>query len=546
MSNLGQGAGAIRFVNGSVFTGKRSRPWTDAVVMEGSSIGFVGGLNGARGYAPGATEVDLAGRTLLPGLIDAHNHFLATGEGLAYIGLQTVRPTSKAAFLACISEAAKDALPGDVLSLAGLDPAKLRDGLPTRWELDAAAPQNRVLAYHVSGHGVLVNSAVLADYGIDDSTADPMGGSFARDANGRLTGLCFDSAMQLVVPTAVDIGAHGPNFHVQASGDQLVQAVHRAQSAFVSVGLTAVCDAQVTSREMTAYRAVDAAGELSLRTVCMPLSHQLAEFGAVGIAGPFGGDRLRLGHMKFYADGSLIGHTALFNEPYGVGDDENGYLFRSEAELAADLATASQLGWRVGIHTQGDYAIGQVLDAIAAADALNPRPDRRPRIEHAGLPTEEQIHRMSEMGVITINQPSYLYEMGDQFLADFKERAQQLQPLRSELAAGVRVVISSDSDVASYLPLNTIAAAMDRTTSAGDPIGTNHALTLDEALFAHTVDAAFAIGWEDEIGSLEPGKAADVTIVDGDLRGTEAKGIRDLGIWSTIIAGTAVHGPTLA
>jgi predicted amidohydrolase YtcJ len=545
MSTPERGTDAIRFVNGSVFTGQRSRPWVDSVVMRGPSIDFVGGSDAARDYAPTATEVDLAGRTLLPGLIDAHNHFLATGEGLAYIGLQTVRPTSKAAFLACVAEAAATALPGEVLSFAGLDPAKLQDGLPTRWELDEVSPQNPVLAFHVSGHGVLVNSSVFTDHGIDDSILDPIGGSLARDANRRLTGLCFDSAMQLVVPTAVDIGAHGPNFHVRASGDQLVHAVHRAQEAFISVGLTAVCDAQVTAREMTAYRAVDAAGELSLRTVCMPLSHQLAEFGAVGIAGPFGGDRLRLGHMKFYADGSLIGHTALFDEPYGAAGDENGYLFRSEAELAADLATAYQLGWRVGVHTQGDYAIGKVLDAIAAADALHPSPDRRPRIEHAGLPTEQQIRRMSEMGVITINQPSYLYEMGDQFLADFKERGHYLQPLRSELAAGVRVVISSDSDVASYLPLNTIAAAMDRTTSAGHPIGTAQALTLDEALFAHTADAAFAIGWEDEIGSLEAGKAADITIVDGDLRGTDAKAIRDLGIWSTIIAGTVVHGPAL-
>lgn len=278
----------------------------------------------------------------------------------------------------------------------------------------------------------------------------------------------------------------------------------------------------------------------------MPLSHQLSEFGAIGIAGPFGGDRLRLGHMKFYADGTLIGHTALCHEPYGARDYENGYLFRSEGTFASDLAEAYRLGWRVGVHTQGDYAMGKVLDAIAAADALHPHPDRRPRIEHAGLPTHQQVRRMREMAVTTVSQPSYLYEMGDQFLTDFKDRAQRLQPLRDELDGGVRVVISSDSDVASYRPLHTIAAAMGRVTMAGSRIGADQSLTLDEALFAHTAEAAYAIGWDDEIGSLEPRKAADVTIVEGDLRATTAEDIRHLGIWATMIGGAVIHGPSFS
>ena len=122
----------------------------------------------------------------------------------------------------------------------------------------------------------------------------------------------------------------------------------------------------------------------------------------------------------------------------------------------------------------------------------------------------EQIARMARLGVIAINQPSYLYEMGDQFIADFGERVHALQPWRDELEAGVRVVISSDSDVASYRPLDTIAAALSRTTEGGASIGPDQALTLNEALFAHTVDAAFAVGWEDEIGSLAPGKRADL------------------------------------
>ncbi len=532
----------VRFVNGAVFTGVRARPWVDSLLMVGTRVALAGSRDEVTESSANAVEVDLAGRTLLAGLIDAHNHFLGTGESLSFIGLQDIRPTSKAALLDSVKAVVADAPKGDVIALAGFDPAKLIDGSPTRWDFDKVAPEHRVVAYHVSGHGVLVSSAVLADSGVDESTEDPPGGSFGRDAAGRLTGLCLDAAMQLVIPTAVDIGAHGPNFHVRATAEQLSQAVHRAQRAFVAAGLTAVCDAQVTSREMAAYQAVDLSGQLMLRTVCMPLSHQLAEFAAIGVTGPFGGDRLRLGHMKFYADGTLIGHTALCQEPYGPDRNENGYLFRGHEEFTKDLIEAYRLGWRVGVHVQGDDAIELVLDALDAADSMHPRLDRRPRLEHAGLPSEQQIRRMSKKGVITVSQPSYLYEMGDQFLADFGERAHRLQPLRTELDAGVRVVISSDSDVASYRPLHTIAAAMERKTMTGAPIGADQALTLEEALFAHTIDAAFAIGWEDEIGSLEPGKAATATILDGDLRNTSPEELREMQVWSTVIDGDVVHG----
>ena len=162
-----------RFVNGSVFTGVRERPWVEAVALRGSRVAVVGSLADVVEQTPDAVEVDLDGRTLLPGLIDAHNHFLATGESLAAISLQQLRPTTKQQLLDIVREAALNTPAGDEITLSGLDPAKLGGGLPTRWELDEAAPQHRVVAYHVSGHGVLVNSRVLAEVELDDFAADP-------------------------------------------------------------------------------------------------------------------------------------------------------------------------------------------------------------------------------------------------------------------------------------------------------------------------------------------------------------------------------------
>jgi predicted amidohydrolase YtcJ len=155
---------------------------------------------------------------------------------------------------------------------------------------------------HVSGRYVLINSMALSLRGIDESAPDNAGGTFAREPGGRLSGLCQDAAMGLVLPVAVDIGSHGPNFHTRAPLGELVSAAERAGRAFLAAGLTTVCEAYREARRM---------GRLPVRTICMPLSHQLDSYQSIGMAGPFGDDWLSIGAMKFYADGSLIGGAAV-------------------------------------------------------------------------------------------------------------------------------------------------------------------------------------------------------------------------------------------
>jgi len=442
--------------------------------------------------------------------------------------------------IAAIGEAAETIPEGAWIRAFGFDDAKY-DQVPTRWDLDEATTRHPVLVYHVSGHHVLVNSTVLQLRDLRDDTPDPAGGELVRDATGRLTGLCLDAAMNLVLPVVVDIGSHGPNFHTAASLDDLVAAVDLAGAAFLRAGLTTVCDAQVTRRELEAYRAAAAAGRLRVRTVCMPLSHQLDGYRAVGLAGPFGDDLLRLGAMKFYADGSLIGGTAAFDEPYGERGELPGSLYWQPEELVEMIVAAHVAGWQVGVHAQGDRAIEMVLDAIDAAVRAQPRDDHRHRVEHAGYPTAEQVRRMAKLGMITVNQPRYLYDSGDEFLSRLGDRAHGLQPLRAELEAGITVVLSSDSDVATYRPLEVIASAIARRTLRGAPIGRDQALTLEEALFAYTIDAAFALRLEDRLGSLEPGKSADLVVIDGDLETASADELTDLGVWKTFVGGRPAY-----
>ena len=173
-----------------------------------------------------------------------------------------------------------------------------------------------------------------------------------------------------------------------------------------------------------------------------------------------------------------------------------------------------------------------------------PRVDNRHRIEHCGYPTPAQIGRMARLGVIPVNQPNFLVDSGDDFIRHLGERAHRLQPIREELDAGIRPVLSSDAFVSSLRPLDTISAAMTRRTLSGAPIGNDQRMTLDEALRAHTIDAALAIGIDDRIGSLQPGKFADVTILDGDLEATAPEQIASLGTWMTILDGEVVWSAT--
>jgi predicted amidohydrolase YtcJ len=528
---------------GNVFTCDRRVPRAAAVGIEHGRIRAVGGEEEVRSaLGRDVTVIDAGSRTVLPGLIDPHNHLLATAESLASVNARFPVVADPAGLVSAVADAAERTPDGRWIRAFGMDHAKYPgERLPTRAELDDATSVHPVVVYHVSGHWALVNFAALAARGITDDVPDPPGGSFERDEAGRLTGLCRDTAMDLILPVSVDIGCHGPNFHTEAPLGDLVALLGPACQEYLRAGLTTVCDPQVTRREMSAYREARLQGMLALRTVCMPLSNQIDELDAIGLAGPFGDEWLRIGAMKLYADGTLIGGTAWFTEPYGREGEFTGTTYWRPEQLAELVSRAHAGGWQVGIHTQGDAAMQMTLDAIGGALREHPRHDTRHRIEHCGYPTPEQIGQIAELGIIPVNQPTFLFDSGDEFLRRLGERAERLQPIREELESGVLPVLSSDSFVASLRPLDTIANAVRRETRDGRPIGADQRMTVEEAVHAHTIDAAASLRMEHLVGSLEPGKLGDVTVLDGDLFSVQPDAIAAMPVWRTVLHGDVVH-----
>ena len=530
---------------GRVVTCDRRRPSAEAVGLRDGRIVSVGATAEVRAaLGPDCREIDLAGRTLVPGFIDAHNHFLSTAESFSAIDARDPSVHSTADLMALVDAAAERTEPGRWVRGFGMDFTRFPDGKPpTRWDLDKVTREHPVVILHVSGHYALVNSRAFEARGIGDDVRDPVGGSFERDDAGRPTGLLRDTATNLVLQLSVDIGNHGPNFHTAVPLDDLVAMLDEAAPRYLAAGLTSICDPQVTSRELTAYREARRRGVLRVRTTCLPLSSQLDEYQAIGLTGPFGDDELRIGGMKFYTDGAITGGTAAFSRPIGAQGQHAGTLYHEPAELRDLLVRAAADGWQLAIHTMGDRAMGIMLDGVEAARGSRGDGDHRDRIEHCTWPTPEQIGRIARLGMIPVTQPGSIAELGDIWRQQLGERIERANPLREELEAGIPVVISSDAFVQSYRPLDTMAAAVRRVTPSGVRVGADQELTVEEALAAHTINAARALRMDDRIGSIEEGKLADLVVIDGDVLGTSPEHVRELGIWMTMLGGEIVHEP---
>jgi predicted amidohydrolase YtcJ len=488
---------------------------------------------------PGTRRIALAGRTVLPGLIDAHCHMLATGLLLGDVVLHDCRSVPE--ILARVAARAAQTTPGTWIVGRGWDESVLAEGRPpSRAELDEVAPYNPVCLHRV-WNKLMANSEALAVAGITRATPDPdpaqpYAGSFDRDADGEPTGLFRDRAKELITQ-------HIP----PPTAAQKVAALGRVSRTFNALGLVGAADPGLYPDDLAAYHRARQSGELTVRTgLCLAgwgfgsaaWEPQIKPWVAsLGIGGGFGDDRLWFDAVKFMVDGGIGDRTAALHEPY-AGSADRGQFIVPEESLPELVRWCHDRGWPVESHTCGDRAQDAVVAAYAAAYEAAPAPHLRHRIHHAYLPTPGTLALMARHDIPAIINPPFLHYMGESFVASLgAARAARMKPARDYLAAGITLAGSSDSSVSDYNPFVGIWTLVARRTLADRVLGPEQRLTRAEAIRLYTSGAAHALRKEAVWGSLEPGKWADLTILDRDILTCPEDAIRETRPIVTFLGG---------
>jgi len=527
----------LALVNANVLTMDPARPRASAVAVTGGRIEALDA-----GASRAARVVDLRGATVLPGFHDAHNHMVGFGMSLSEVDISSPPIGSLDELYAAIARRAEATAPGDWVIGSGYDQNKL-GAHPDRDALDRAAPGRRVWLRHTSGHMCVVNTPVLAALGVDAAAIEVPGGRVAT-ADGRPTGLLEERA-QLLVGSLV----------YPYPLAELANAIALASAQYLKEGITSCTEAGIgggwvahSPAELAAYAAARDSGRLGVRVELMTAGEVLHPLGAhpgdnlvagldLGIRTGFGDDWLRLGPVKIFADGSLVGRTAALHGAYD-GSDGSGYLQADAAGLQAAIIAAHRSGWQVATHAIGDRAIDVVLDAYARALAEYPRRDPRHRIEHFAVVQPRQVARAAELGVIAVPQGRFATELGDGMLAAVgPARHGWLYRQRSLLEAGMVLPGSSDRPVVTGAPLLGIADMVNRRTASGAPFNPGEALTAEQALRAYTWGSAYASRQEHAKGSIAPGLLADLVVLSEDPAAVSPERIAGLTVLATIVGG---------
>ncbi len=510
-------------------------------VVEGSlavrdgRIAFLGPDAGVAELVGAETEVvELAGRTVTPGLIDAHSHLVGLGRALSQVDL--VGTASYAEVIERVRTRAAAQPPGSWVNGRGWDQNDWQvQEFPTHQALSAAVPDHPVWMRRVDGHAALLNERAMWVLGLDDSVADPPGGRFLRDAEGRLTGVLIDDAM-----TVARVGLSSESTAEEIEGWILAGARHCLER-----GLTTVTDMGVDQADIDAYAGLRAAGRLPLRAALF-LTDEAELLDAWFERGPEIDPEARLlvRGVKLYSDGALGSRGAALIEEYSDEPQNLGLLRTSSDHIHDVCGRALASGFQVGIHAIGDRGNLISLDGIERCFG-GPRPAARFRIEHAQVMRLGDIRRMADLGVIASMQPTHA--TSDMPWAEDRVGAARLRGAyawRRELDAGGELALGSDFPVELADPTHGLYAAVTRQDQAGHPEGgwlPGQRLDSAEALRGFTLDAARSIFLEEEVGSLELGKRADLTVFARDVMTMPAAEIPAVEIDMTLVDGEIAY-----
>jgi predicted amidohydrolase YtcJ len=525
-------------LNGRVLTIDADLPAAEAFAVRNGRFVAIGSTADIRALATRNTTVIDAGRlTVTPGFIDAHCH-PGEIEELYDVSadLRSIREIQQA-----LSKRAQDTPPGHWVRAFKFDDTKLTDGRAlSRKDLDAAVSDHPVRVDHRGGHTSWFNSRAFELAGITRATADPPDGRYYRDDNGDLQGQVAENARAVFEHVGLR-----EQFTAEQQRQRGQAAMVHMSKLLTAAGLTTVHDAFASSDKIRSYQDAHGAGGLLHRAYILA--------GGVGPDAPFpklrdagvytglGNEFVRIGPVKFVADGSASERTMRMSTPFVGKPGDYGILTMDQKEIHAAVEDAHRHGWQVGIHANGDVTIDMVLNAYERVLREWPHPDRRHRIEHCSLINPGLVQRIKATGSIPTPFWTYVYYHGEKWKAYGEEKMRSMFAHRSFLDAGIRVPGASDYSPGPFEPMMALQSLVTRKDYAGRVWGAEQRVTLDEALRIGTINGAYASYEEGVKGSITVGKYADFVILDKDPHAVDPDRLKDIQIVRTVVGGKTAY-----
>ncbi len=518
-------------VNGDVLTQDAATPRAKAIAIAGGRIIAVGSNADIRALArPGTRTVDLGGKVVIPGVIDAHNH--PAGAGLQHLFSVDCDLRSVGAIQAALRERAAKTPAGEWIQGFKYDDTKTAERrFLTRADLDAVSTTHPIYVQHRGGHTGYVNSLAYERAGITESVTDPAGGRFERDAAGRLSGRVTEAAAGIV-------GDADKRVITRADQQAGVAEISRRLAA---AGVTSVTDAYGSPDDLRAYQDARDAGQLHTRVYCHIGYTHLDKMIQAGVRTGLGDEWVKVGAVKSTADGSISERTARLAEPYVGRPSDFGITVMDADVLWPLFQKAHQAGWQIGTHTNGEVAIDAVATLYERLQKEMPRKDPRFRFEHCTVLTPGLIRRIKALGAIPTPFASYVYFHGEKMTEYGAERTGRMFPMRWFLDAGIPATMGSDYPPGPFEPMMALTSMTTRTDIRGTTWGANQRITLDEALRVLTVNGAYASYEEHLKGSLTAGKVADLVVLATDPRSVPPIEIVNVKIERTMVGGRWVY-----
>lgn len=526
----------IVVLNGRIYTADAARPIVAAMAVRDGRVVFTGDAAGARALVGNATRVlDLQGKTVIPGMTDAHAHVLGLGQRLQSVDLFETRSFDEV--VARVVERAKETPKGEWILGRGWDQNDWGNtSWPTHEALSRAVPDHPVMLTRVDGHAGIANAAAMRSANLTRATRSPAGGEIIKDAQGNPSGVLIDNAQRLVSAVIPP-----------ASRAQVKEMLEDAIAEMHRWGLTGVHDAGASAQTLELYEELGREGKLNIRLYAMISDHAPtieAWFRRGPLVGGYDGT-LWVRSIKLYQDGALGSRGAALLEPYSDDPQNTGLLVSPAAHIREVADRALVAGFQVNSHAIGDRGNRLVLDAYEAALKARPTADHRFRVEHAQILHSDDIPRFAQLGVIPSMQASH--QTSDMYWAGTRlgeGRLRGAYAWRSLIASNVIIPNGSDFPVEYVNPLISFKASVSRQDANNWPAGgwyPEQRMTREEALLSMSLWAAYAGFQESELGSLTPGKRADFVVLDQDIMRIAAEDLLATQVLSTWVGGRSVY-----